>query len=86
MSLISLLLLAAEKYSYAPFVKPAPLWNTWYLLALPLCLGIAIVYKSVRCESMRQVPRQAAILFGFIIAVMIAAAGVLAALVTALES
>ncbi len=86
MSLMGLLLAAAEKYSYSPFVKPAPLWNAWYLLALPLCLGIAIVYKSVRCETMRRVPRQAAILFGFIIAVMIAAAGVLAALVTALES
>lgn len=29
------------------------------LLALPLCLSIAVVYKTMRCERLRDVPAQA---------------------------
>lgn len=29
------------------------------LLALPLCLSIAVVYKTMRCERLRDVPPQA---------------------------
>jgi len=54
-------------------------------LLLPLCLAISIVYKAIRCESMRRVPREAIGLFVFIIVVMVAAAGALAALVNILE-
>ena len=68
-----------------PFKKPAPVWDYWYLLLLPLCLAISIVYKSVRCESMRRVPRDALVLFAFIIVVMVASAGALAAVVQLLE-
>ncbi len=68
-------------YTYGPFLKAAPVWDYWYLLLLPLCLAIAIVYKSIRCHSMQQVPRQALVLFVFIIVVMLIAAGALAALV-----
>lgn len=62
-----LCLLAAADYHYVPFYKALPLWDAWYLLALPLCLGIAIVYKSIRCDSMRKVPVQALELFLFIV-------------------
>ncbi|MGE5611401.1 MAG: hypothetical protein ACM359_19285 [Bacillota bacterium] len=72
-------------YSYVPFQKPLPVWDYWYLLLLPLCLAIAVVYKSVRCEAMRAVPRQALELFVFIIVVMVVAAGALAGLVTVLR-
>ena len=56
---------------YVPFMQPLPVWDYWYLLALPLCAAVAIVYKSIRCRSMRTVPREAAkatawILFGLI--------------------
>ena len=74
-----------SQYHYEPFTKAAPIWDYWYLLLLPLCLGIAIVYKSIRCDSMSRVPRQALELFVFIIVVMVLAAGALAALVNILR-
>jgi len=37
--------------------RPAAAVDYWYVLALPLCLGISIVYKSIRCDSMRRSPR-----------------------------
>jgi membrane protein YdbS with pleckstrin-like domain len=78
-------MLANGGYQYELFKKPLPIWNYWYLLLLPLCLAISIVYKAIRCESMRRVPREAIGLFVFIIVVMVAAAGALAALVNILE-
>ncbi len=71
--------------SRIPFVHPAPLWNVWYWLLLPLCAAISIVYKSVKCRHMRQVPREAAIIFFWILAGMAAAAAALAILVRLLE-
>lgn len=78
-------LLGNAGYEPELFKKPLPVWNYWYLLLLPLCLAISIVYKAIRCESMRRVPREAIGLFVFIIVVMVAAAGALAALVNILE-
>jgi len=77
--------LLSQVWSRAPFVAPLPVWNYWYLLLLPLVAAIAVVYKSIRCGSMRQVPREAAILFVVILVVMVLAAGALAGLVTLLE-
>jgi membrane protein YdbS with pleckstrin-like domain len=77
--------LAEATYQYEPFKKPLPVWNYWYLLLLPLCLGIAVVYKSIRCESMRRVPKEALALFAFIIVVLVLAAGALAGLVRMLD-
>jgi membrane protein YdbS with pleckstrin-like domain len=77
-------LLADVSYEYQPFRTPLPVWNYWYLLLVPLCLAIAIVYKSVRCDSMRRVPREAMGLFVFILVVMVITAGALAGLVNAL--
>ena len=45
--------------SYTPFMQPLPVWDVWYLLALPLCAGVAIVYKSIRARSMPRVPKEA---------------------------
>ena len=33
------------------------------LLMLPLCLSIAIVYKTTRCDNLREVPAAALILW-----------------------
>ncbi len=63
------------------FVRPMPLWDYWYVLMLPLCLGVAIVYKAIRLDDMRQVPRQSAVIFLWILAGMVLAAAVLAGLV-----
>ena len=37
------------------------------LLMLPLCLSIAVVYKTTRCENVRDVPVAALILWGTIV-------------------
>ncbi len=67
---------------YTPFVQPLPgAWNVWYLLLLPLCLGVAIVYKSIKCATMRRVPREATVVFLSILAGILIAAGILVLIV-----
>ena len=73
--------------AYRPFKDPLPVWDNtrWPWLLLPLALAISVVYKSIRCKSMRQVPRDAAVLTLVIILGMVAAAVVLALVVRGLE-
>lgn len=66
---------------YTPWLYPLPIWDRnwiWALLLLPLCAAVAVVYKSIRCSRMSQVPREAAVLFITIVVGMILAAAVLA--------
>jgi hypothetical protein len=52
--------------AYAPFLDALPIWVKpwfWPLLLLPLCAAVAIVYKSIRCREMHEVPRESFILF-----------------------
>ena len=76
--------LAAEE-SFRPFWQPLPVWNYWYLLLLPLCVGVSIVYKAIKCRDMKQVPREAAVIFVMIILGMVLAAAVLLILVRVME-
>ena len=71
--------------AWVPFVQPLPVWDYWYLLPLPLCAGLAVVYKSIKCRTMSQVPKEAAILTVWILAGMAAVAVVLALAVDAME-
>ena len=71
--------------AYTPFMQPLPAWDYWYLLALPLCAAVSIVYKSIRCRSMRKVPREAAQALGWILLGLTAAAVGLALLVGLME-
>jgi hypothetical protein len=71
--------------AYVPFMQPLPVWDYWYLLALPLCAAVSIVYKSIRCRSMRKVPREAAKATGWILAGLVFAAVVLALIVKVME-
>ncbi len=41
-----------------------------FLLLLPLCLSIAVVYKTTRCLDLRSVPKASVILFISIVAGM----------------
>ncbi len=43
-----------------------------FLLMLPLCLSISIVYKTMRCDDLRAVPMSALILWATIVAGMCA--------------
>ncbi len=67
--------------AYRPFLDPLPVWDAWYLLILPLCIGIAVVWKSIKCRSMRDVPREAAVLLFWILGGFAAAAAALVGLV-----
>ena len=70
---------------YRPFIEPLPLWDYWIFLLLPLCAAVAIVYKSVKCQTMKQVPKEAAEILLWILLGMIAAAAILAGVVSLLE-
>lgn len=68
--------------AYVPFLYPLPgAWNWWWALLFPLCAALAIVYKSIKCASMKQVPLEAAVIFVWIIGGLAACAVVLAAVV-----
>jgi hypothetical protein len=68
-------------YVWRPFFNQPPIWDWWYLLLLPLCAGVSIAYKSVKCRSMSQVPWEATVIFFWILIGMVSAAGVLVAVV-----
>jgi hypothetical protein len=74
------------RQAFRPFWQPLPTWDYWYLLLLPLCVGISVVYKSIKCRTMRQVPREAAVIFVMILLGMAVAAGVLVAIVRLMEA
>jgi len=71
--------------AFEPFRQPLPVWDYWYLLLIPLCVGISIVYKSIKCREMRQVPREASGIFIMIMVGMVATAAGLYALMRFLE-
>ena len=75
----------ASPLAYVPFMQPLPAWDVWYLLALPLCAAVSIVYKSIRCRSMRKVPREAAKALGWIVLGLTAASVALASAVKLME-
>lgn len=62
--------------AYRPFLDPLPLTGpAWWLLLIPLAVGIAVVYKAVRVYDMRHYTRNvfmlsAQIIFGMVGAVV----------------
>jgi hypothetical protein len=72
---------ADVQYQYIPFKTPLPVWDYWYLLLVPLCLGVSVVYKTVRCATLKRVPREAAEITLVILLSMAAAAAALSGLV-----
>src|SRR5437868_7790895 len=68
-------------FGYRPFITPLPVWDYWYLLLIPLCFGVAIVYKTIRCQTVQEVPRQSLLIALWIVGGMVVAAGVLAVVV-----
>jgi hypothetical protein len=73
--------------AWTPFLDPIPVWadSVWPWLLLPLAVAVSIVYKSIKCRSVRQVPREATVITVWIILGMIAAAVALAGVVKVLE-
>lgn len=79
-----IVLLAA---GWRPFLDPVPIWSdaVWPWLLLPLAVAVSLVYKSVKCRSMRDVPREAASIALWIVIGMVVAAVVLAGVVRVME-
>ncbi len=75
----------ATTQTFELFRQPLPVWDYWYLLLIPLCLGISIVYKAIKCREMKQVPREAGVIFFMILLGMVIAAAALLALVRMME-
>jgi hypothetical protein len=74
--------------AFAPFLDPLPIWSPdwlWAILLIPLCAGVAVVYKAVKCENVKRIPREALILFATIILGMALAAATLAGIVKMME-
>jgi hypothetical protein len=76
----------AAAYHYTrPFMQPLPVWNYWPWLLVPLAIAVAVVYKSIKCRRVSQVPKEAAVLTLWILGGMVVAAGVLAVMVKLIE-
>ncbi len=80
----------SDLLAFRPFLDPLPIWDLprglWTpVLLIPLTIGVAIVYKSIKCRRMDMVRKEAAVLTLQILGVMLAAAIVLALLVRGLE-
>ncbi len=64
-----------------PLLDPLPLWDYWPWLLLPLVVGVSVVYKSIKCRNMREVPKEAAIIAFWMLFGIVAAGAVLWGLV-----
>ena len=54
---------AVPLLAYVPFFSPINFFQTWWiLLALPLALGISIIYKAMRYRVYRNYWRQVAVM------------------------
>jgi len=74
-------------FAWTPFLDPIPIWANavWPWLLIPLTAAVALVYKSIKCRTMRQVPREAAAIAIWIVLGMAVAAMVLSGVVRAME-
>jgi len=53
-----------------------PTWAVLWLI-LPLCLGVAVVYKTIRADDIRKLPRQIAGLIAYMAGGLVLLGGVL---------
>jgi hypothetical protein len=65
--------------AWRPFLDPLDLHTGWHamLLAVPLVLAIAIVYKGLKLPTLQQLGRESLRLTAYILALMIMAAAIL---------
>jgi len=73
LSWINLLTLGA----WRPFRDPLPVDDIWLVLLAPLIITIAVVYKTIKTDNLRNLPRESINLSFQIGLFMVAAAAVL---------
>jgi hypothetical protein len=71
---------ASLTLAWRPFLDPIDAHSWWYLLLIPLALGISLAHRAVRLTDMSTYPRAVASLTAQIV-VSIAALGIAAYLV-----
>ncbi len=64
-----------DQLQYVPFRDPINVDRIWIWLLIPLALLVSVVYKAIKLEHIRQLPRQALIMFAQIIIFMVLAGG-----------
>ena len=84
------MIFAALPLAFRPFIDPLPIWRlpTWLetpALLIPLTIGVAVVYKSIKCRKMSKVPRESTELTLWILLFMLIAALVLTGVVRGVE-
>ncbi|MEX0744550.1 MAG: hypothetical protein WD118_03015 [Phycisphaeraceae bacterium] len=67
--------------AWVPLIEPMPIESFWQALLVPLAVAIAVVYKTIKIEDLRQLPRQAMVLTSQIVVLMALAAIVIWVLV-----
>lgn len=69
--------------AWTAFLDPFPIWSNrvWPFLLLPLAAAVSVVYKSIKCRRMSQVPWESSVILSLIVLGMIAAAVVLTVVV-----
>lgn len=49
---------ALPRPPFRPFLDPLELHSVWWLMLIPMALGVSLVYKAVRVKDLAQLPRQ----------------------------
>ncbi|MEM1446638.1 MAG: hypothetical protein AAGF84_11310 [Planctomycetota bacterium] len=44
--------------AWRPFLEPLPIDAVWLWLCVPLVLGVAIVYKTIKLPHLRDLPKE----------------------------
>jgi hypothetical protein len=69
------------QFGWKPFLTTMPVWDYWALLALPLCLIVAIVYKTTKCGKPSEILKESLQLFVWIVLGLVGAAACVLAIV-----
>jgi len=62
---------------FRPFFEPLPIDLYWMLLLIPMVVAISVVYKTIKTDRLRKIPRESAVLAAQIVAFMALAAAAL---------
>ena len=65
----------SDLLAFRPFLDPAPIDRYWLWLLPPLIIAVAVVYRTIKSDDLREVPRRAAYLV-FQVAIFLVAAAV----------
>lgn len=58
--------------AWSPFLQPAPgVQHWWWLLVIPMALGVSLSYKAIRTGDLRRFPRDVTVMAIQIVASMV---------------